>query len=105
MRSLGGDIPISVQESPLGSFIEVVEQRCSDLSELLRRDILLRHRCGHRYVVQRTEQSGHIAQRACLGTSLLQLADRLAFEVDNVGVPLRNKNLPEVEVAMNARQQ
>ena len=58
---------------------------------------------GH--IVKGAQQTGHIAERAWSWRGVPPARDGLALEVDDVGIAFCDKNLAEVEVAMNAGQQ
>ena len=53
-------------------------------------------------VVERAQHAGHVAQRRMLGAPLVERPARLAFEVDDDEVVLRQQHLAEVIVAVEA---
>ena len=57
---------------------------------------------GARRVVERAQHAGDVAQRRVLGAALLQTAQRLALEVEDVEVVAHHHHLAQVHVAVQA---
>src|SRR5436190_12969276 len=49
-------------------------------------------------IIERPQQPGDIAQRACLGAALLERTRRFPFEVDDVDVAACDQYLAEMEI-------
>ena len=103
---LGSNLPIGCPGRPSGlRHGSRSSSDVPDLAELLGRHILVGHRRRDGHIVEGAQQTGDVAERACLGAPFLQLAQRFALEVDDVGIALCDENLSEMEVAMDPRQQ
>src|SRR5690606_12097670 len=65
-----------------------------------------RHGIKYRYgVIEGAQDAGQIAPGVRLSPSFVETAYRLAFKIGEMAIPLRNQDLAQMQVAMNADAQ
>src|SRR6202044_404140 len=95
-------MPVGQQERG-GRFPPKLRQELlAALADGLRACVGVRQVERSRGVIERAQKAGNVPQGRRLAAALLKGAERLALEVDDIGIRLRDENLTEMEVSVDA---